>query len=88
LDSYKNSIALINVFVRQHLVELPASVSAKVLLLNEMIYQQVRPAELARRLGTTPQVVNQLTNLRHTTKIDKIANAIKALGKKLDIRVV
>jgi antitoxin HicB len=53
-----------------------------------MIYQQVRPAELARRLGTTPQVVNQLTNLRHTTKIDKIANAIKALGKKLDIRVV
>jgi antitoxin HicB len=53
-----------------------------------MIYQQVRPAELERRLGTTPQVVNQLTNLRHTTKIDKIANAIKALGKKLDIRVV
>jgi antitoxin HicB len=73
---------------RQHVVELPASVAAKVLLLNEMILQQVRPAELARRLGTTPQVVNRLTNLHHTTKIDKIATAIKALGKRLDIRVV
>ena len=28
----------------QHLVELPASVAAKVLLLNEMIAQKVRPA--------------------------------------------
>jgi len=53
-----------------------------------MIRQQVRPAELARRLGTTPQVVNRLTNLHHTTKIDSIAGAIKALGKTLDIRVV
>src|SRR5580693_10631046 len=31
---------------RQHVVALPLSVSAKVLLLNEMIRQQVRPAEL------------------------------------------
>ena len=36
-------------------VELPASLSAKVLLLNEMLVQHVRPAELARRLGTRPQ---------------------------------
>ena len=35
---------------RQHVVELPASLSAKILLLNEMIQQHVRPAELARRL--------------------------------------
>jgi hypothetical protein len=42
-------------------VELPASVSAKVLRLNEMLRQKVRPAELGRRMGTTPQVVNRLT---------------------------
>jgi antitoxin HicB len=41
----------------QDFVELPASVSAKVLLLNEMIRQRVRPAELARRMQTTPQEV-------------------------------
>jgi antitoxin HicB len=71
---------------RQHLVELPASLTAKVLLLNEMIRQHVRPAELARRLGTTPQAVNRLTNLRHASKIDGIAGAMKALGKTLEIR--
>ena len=73
---------------RQHVVALPLSVSAKVLLLNEMIRQQVRPAELARRLRTTPQEVNRLTNLHHTTKIDGIAGAMKVLGKTLEIRVV
>jgi antitoxin HicB len=73
---------------RQHVIELPLSLSAKVLLLNEMILQQVRPAELARRLCTTPQEVNRLTNLHHTSKIDGIAGAMKALGKTLEIRAV
>jgi antitoxin HicB len=72
----------------QHVVALPVSVSAKVLLLNEMIRQGVRPAELARRLGTTPQEVNRLTNIRHRSKIDGIAVALKALGKTLEIRAV
>jgi antitoxin HicB len=69
-------------------VELPASLSAKVLLLNEMVRQKVRPVELARRLRTTPQEVNRLTNLHHTSKIDGIAGAMKALGKRLEIRAV
>jgi antitoxin HicB len=73
---------------RQHVVALPLSMSAKVLLLNEMIRQQVRPVELARRLHTTPQEVNRLTNLRHTSKIDGIAGAMKVLGKTLEIRVI
>ena len=72
----------------QHVIELPASLSAKVLLLNEMLVQDVRPAELARRLNTSPQEVNRLTNLRHTTRIDGIAAALQALGKHLDMRVV
>jgi antitoxin HicB len=72
----------------QPLVELPASVAAKALLLNEMIRQKVRPAELARRIGTTPQEVNRLTNIRHSSKIDGIQCAMKALGKTLEIRAV
>jgi antitoxin HicB len=72
----------------QDFVELPASVSAKVLLLNEMIRQRVRPAELARRMQTTPQEVNRLTNIHHTSRIDGIAGAMKALGKTLEIRAV
>jgi antitoxin HicB len=75
----------------QEFIELPASVSAKVLLLNEMIRQRIRPAELARRMQTTPQEVNRLTNIRHTSKIDGfdgIAGAMKALGNTLEIRAV
>jgi antitoxin HicB len=72
----------------QPVVELPVSVAAKVLLLNEMLRQKVRPAELARRIGTTPQEVNRLTNIRHASKIDGIAVAMKALGKTLEIRAV
>jgi|ERR1700691_2890837 antitoxin HicB len=72
----------------QRLVSLPVSVEAKVLLLNEMIRQRVRPAELARRLRTTPQVVNRLVNLRYVSKIDGIAGAMAALGKSLEIRAV
>lgn len=72
----------------QQFVELPASLSAKVLLLNEMVAQNMRPAELARRLNTTPQEVNRLTNLRHTTRIDSIADALRAMGRKLEIGVI
>jgi antitoxin HicB len=69
-------------------IELPASVAAKVLLLNEMIVQKVRPAELARRMGTTAQEVTRLTQLRHATKIDGINTALHALGKRLEMRAV
>jgi antitoxin HicB len=72
----------------QRVVELPASLSAKVLLLNEMIAQKVRPAELARRLQVTPQEVTRLIDLHHTSKIDGIAMALKALGKTMEIRAV
>jgi antitoxin HicB len=72
----------------QAVIELTASLSAKVLLLNEMIRQRVRPAELARRLNTTPQEINRLTNIQHTTRIDGIAAALKVLGKRLEIRAV
>ncbi len=69
----------------QAVVELSPSVAAKVLLLNEMLRQKVRPIDLARRLGTTKQEVNRLTNLRHSTKIDRIDAALRTLGKRLDI---
>jgi antitoxin HicB len=72
----------------QHLIELPASLSAKVLLVNEMVAQKVRPAELARRLQITPQEVTRLIDPRHKSKIDGIAVALKALGKTMEIRAV
>ncbi len=72
----------------QELVEVPTSVAAKILLLNEMIAQQVKPSELARRLEIDRQHVNRLIDLRHTTKIDSIAEALAKLGKRLELRAV
>ena len=72
----------------QHMVELPASYGAKILLLKEMAAQKIRPAELARRLKVTPQEVTRLIDLRHTSRIDGIAGALKALGKTMEIRAV
>lgn len=71
----------------QRYVDLPASVSAKVLLLNEMLAQQIKPAELARRLGTRPQEVQRLIDLKHATKIDTIEEALQAMGKRLVMEV-
>ena len=69
----------------QVLVALPASVSAKVLLLNEMLRQDVRPAELARRLNVRPQEVTRITTLSHPTKIDTISDALAAMGRRLEL---
>lgn len=67
------------------LISLPASVSAKVLLLNEMISQEITPAELARRMGTRPQEVNRIIDLEHATKIDTIAAALGSIGRELEL---
>ncbi|QWF19136.1 type II toxin-antitoxin system HicB family antitoxin [Lysobacter capsici] len=70
------------------LVALSASVSAKVLLLNQMLENSVTPAQLARRMQTSPQVINRIVDLHHATKIDTIAQALSAMGKQLVISVV
>jgi antitoxin HicB len=67
---------------------LPASLAAKVLLLNEMLAQRVTAAELARRLHTRAQDIQRVIDLGHVTKIDTIASALAALGKRLELSIV
>jgi antitoxin HicB len=69
----------------QVMIDLPPSVGAKVLLLNEMIAQGTRPADLARLMNVRPQEINRLTDLHHPTKIDTIAQALKTLGRRLEL---
>ena len=71
----------------EDLVALPASVSVKVLLLNEMVKENVTPSRLARKLETTPQTVTRIVDLHHATKIDTLAAAFKAMGKTLTFSV-
>lgn len=69
------------------LVELPASLVVKILLLNEMVAQKVHKAGLANMLKITRHEAGRMVNLHHTTKIDALQEAFKVLGKHLDISV-
>ena len=69
-------------------IDLAASISAKVLLLNELIAQGKRPAELARLMDARPQEITRLMDLHHPTKIDTIATALRAIGKRLEMGLV
>lgn len=71
----------------ERLIGLPLSIAAKVLLLNEMLAQNIRPADLARRMEVMPQEVHRLLKLDHKTKIDTIALALQSLGKRFELSV-
>ena len=72
----------------QRMLALPVSMGVKVLLLNEFTASGMRQAELARRLGMTPQEITRLINLRHATKIDGLLRAFFVFGKRLECRVL
>jgi antitoxin HicB len=71
----------------ERLVRLPLSIAAKVLLLNEMLAQNIRPADLARRMNVLPQEVHRLLSLDHKTKIDTVALALLSLGRRFELTV-
>lgn len=71
----------------ERLVEIPPSVSAKVLLLNELVASGMSNADLTRAMGTRPQEVQRIVNLHHVTKIDTIGSALAVMGKKLEVRI-
>jgi antitoxin HicB len=72
----------------QPMVDVRPSYVAKAMLRQEMREQKVTRKELARRLQVKPQEVTLLLNLRHTSRIDGIARALKVIGKTMEIRTV
>jgi antitoxin HicB len=52
--------------------------------------KNVKPSELARRMGVPRQAVDRMIDVRHITKIDTLAEAMNALGgqRKLVIKTV
>lgn len=69
-------------------VELPSTVSAKVLIWNELLSQNLRKADLARRLNVHMPQIDRLFNIRHSSKIEFVKDAAKVLGKKLSVELV
>jgi antitoxin HicB len=72
----------------QPTIALPAIEEAKVLLWNEILSQNVRKAELARRLNVHMPQVDRLFNLKHSSKFEFVELAAKALGKTFQISLV
>jgi len=66
-------------------VALPALETAKVLLWNEMYAQKLRKADLARKLDVHTPQIDRLFDLGHSSKIEFVEQAAKALGKTLNI---
>ena len=69
-------------------VRLSALTTAKVLLYQVMKQQNIRKAELARRLGWHAPQADRLLDLNHASRLDQIERALAVLGKHLDVSVV
>jgi len=69
-------------------IEVPPSIWAKVILLNTMLEKRVNHSELARKIGSTRQEVQRITDLRHATKIDTLHAALKVMGKQLVVEAL
>jgi len=57
------------------------------MLLNALLESHMSQAELAKIMGIRPQQVTRIVNLEHTTKIDTVEKAFKALGKELNFNI-
>lgn len=72
----------------QHTVALPALETAKALVWNEMFKQKMRKADLARALNVHMPQVDRLFDLNHSSKIEFVEQAAKALGRTLYVALI
>jgi len=70
-----------------HPIRLPALQSAKAELYRQFKSSGIRKSELARRLGMPQPNVDRLFDLQHSSRLDQIEAAFRALGKELSIQV-
>ena len=65
------------------LVPLTPLIAAKAELYRAMRNAGITKAELARRIGISPQQVQRLFVIRHASRLDQIETAMRALGRRL-----
>lgn len=90
IDAYirdKREIPLPSAKMTRWRVTMPALVEAKVGLYEAMRAQNVRKAELARRLDWHLPQVDRLLAMTHGSKLEQLEAAFGALGKRLVVSV-
>jgi antitoxin HicB len=65
------------------LVPLAPLVAAKAELYRAMRKAGISKAELARRIGISPQQAQRLFDIRHASRLDQIESAMRTLGRRL-----
>jgi antitoxin HicB len=69
------------------MILVPPLVAAKLALYAAMREQAISEAELARRLGVTPKVVQSMLHLKRRTHIGHLERALAQLGVQLEVTV-
>jgi antitoxin HicB len=69
------------------LIQLPALVAVKAELYAAFLASGIRKAELARRLGISKGNVERLFNVRHSSRIEQLDAAFRAIGKEITIGI-
>ena len=72
---------------RGKFVTAPALTEAKLALYSAMRVQRVGKAELARRLNWHLPQVDRLLDLLHSSRLDQLETAFRALGKRISVVV-
>src|SRR5215472_1557334 len=65
------------------LVRLAPLVAAKAEVYRAMRAEGISKAELARRIGVSPQQAQRLFDIHHASRLDQIESALAALGRRL-----
>ena len=68
-------------------VIVPVLTEAKVELYNLMRAQNVGKTELARWMNCNPAQIDRLLDLRHASRLDRLEQAFRAIGKRLEVAV-
>ena len=68
-------------------VTLPALSEAKLRLYETMRKQKVGKSELARRLNCHLPQIDRLLDLTHSSRLDQLEAAFRALGKRLAVEI-
>lgn len=72
---------------KYRMINLPALAAAKVELYQAFRASGIRKAEFARRLGIPKTNIDRLFNLNHSTRLEQLDAAFRAIGKRLMIQV-
>lgn len=72
----------------RNLVALPAHAAAKLALYQAMHKQKISKVELARRLGVTEAVARRLVDPDHASRMERVEDALEALGVDLVVEDV